>query len=477
MALPDWRTLSVNDGILMEPVPEGGRLVLWLPEERSGGFQYWQRLGTVANTEVTVEQGVYASEATSIRARQRVGGLFGGLFRGFGRKAGDTAWMLPNGTSAQQCGDRRNDLLLVWTQDDGIALDEAQIRLRWQACQGVQKIGTKLFVVSGIAPAAQENAAATALPQGGPRAQAETMLAAARQSGNRRAEASALTDLGVSLTHDGDAQRALPAFEDALGIARTLGDASMERDVVGNLALASLAAGAPERAQELFAQVLANARAASDRFSEKLALEGLALVHTNRGEHAQALAHFDEALAVARSVGDRHQEANLLWYSGMVHAQQGEREQAIATAQAAVEVMAASKKPEADVFADHLQKYRLAGQGALLNPGAGAAGMPLSPAFGGGMVTTVMAGQTSTPAPAPAAGPNLLYMAISAARSMTKFLKSRMQTVTAETRQKRLRTCASCEHHTGTRCRICGCFTNLKTWLPHEDCPIGKWPG
>jgi hypothetical protein len=33
MPLPDWRTLTVNDGILMEAVPDGGRLVLWLPEE------------------------------------------------------------------------------------------------------------------------------------------------------------------------------------------------------------------------------------------------------------------------------------------------------------------------------------------------------------------------------------------------------------------------------------------------------------
>ncbi|MEE3219699.1 MAG: hypothetical protein VX257_05520 [Planctomycetota bacterium] len=23
---------------------------------------------------------------------------------------------------------------------------------------------------------------------------------------------------------------------------------------------------------------------------------------------------------------------------------------------------------------------------------------------------------------------------------------------------------------------MCGCFTDLKAKMPHEDCPIGKWP-
>ncbi len=26
------------------------------------------------------------------------------------------------------------------------------------------------------------------------------------------------------------------------------------------------------------------------------------------------------------------------------------------------------------------------------------------------------------------------------------------------------------------RCRLCGCFTNVKARLDHEECPIGKWP-
>jgi hypothetical protein len=67
-------------------------------------------------------------------------------------------------------------------------------------------------------------------------------------------------------------------------------------------------------------------------------------------------------------------------------------------------------------------------------------------------------------------------MALSAARSMGRFAGSGFQAVPAEARRRRLRVCAGCEHHTGVRCRLCGCFTGVKASLAHEDCPLGKWP-
>jgi hypothetical protein len=75
-----------------------------------------------------------------------------------------------------------------------------------------------------------------------------------------------------------------------------------------------------------------------------------------------------------------------------------------------------------------------------------------------------------------ASGPGLLRMAVSAVRSMTRFAGSGFKTASPDSVQKRLRTCASCEHHTGVRCKICGCFTNIKARLLQEECPIGKWP-
>jgi hypothetical protein len=67
-------------------------------------------------------------------------------------------------------------------------------------------------------------------------------------------------------------------------------------------------------------------------------------------------------------------------------------------------------------------------------------------------------------------------MAFSALKAMVKALGSGLATVPEAAQRNRIEICSACEHHTGVRCRLCGCFTAIKTWLPHEDCPIGKWP-
>jgi len=69
-------------------------------------------------------------------------------------------------------------------------------------------------------------------------------------------------------------------------------------------------------------------------------------------------------------------------------------------------------------------------------------------------------------------------MAFTALKSLAKFVGAGMKRVAPAVREQRLGVCGACEHHTGVRCRLCGCFTAVKTWLPHERCPIEKWgPG
>jgi hypothetical protein len=66
-------------------------------------------------------------------------------------------------------------------------------------------------------------------------------------------------------------------------------------------------------------------------------------------------------------------------------------------------------------------------------------------------------------------------MALSAAGSMAKFLGSGFAVAPREVHRGRLEACSSCEHHTGLRCLVCGCFTSAKARLAHERCPVGKW--
>jgi len=47
--------------------------------------------------------------------------------------------------------------------------------------------------------------------------------------------------------------------------------------------------------------------------------------------------------------------------------------------------------------------------------------------------------------------------------------------VSLEMAQQRWDTCNKCEHFTGTRCKLCGCFMKKKVGLPSSKCPDGKW--
>lgn len=472
MRVPNWRTLVFNEGTLLEPILDDHRVVLWLPGTHDGEYHSWERISNVARAEVAVGQGICATAATTVRVRQRIRGFLGKLWQRFHETPGAQTWVLPNGESAEQCGERQTDRLLVWPEDETGPLDEARIRGRWPECNQVQQLGKDLYLVAGVQPPEaahpSQHGPNTASPQVPPSEQAEQWLAAARRSGDRSREVSSLTDLGILSLRSGDAPRAVALLDEALALARQLGDQSRERDVLGNLGLAALAAGQASRARALLEQELTFARAAGDRFAEKSALDHLAQAHASLRDPVRALTFYEQALALARQVGDRQHEADLLWDLGIQYAEMGQRDQAAAQAQAAIDLLEQRGKPQAGWLAANLQKYR---QG---NADFGSGGTRRGADPGGPIDVS---GWTAPPASAPAAsGPGLLRMASAAVKSTAKFLRSGFKTVPPETHQKRVRTCATCEHHTGLRCKLCGCFTSAKAWLSHEECPIGKWP-
>ena len=44
-----------------------------------------------------------------------------------------------------------------------------------------------------------------------------------------------------------------------------------------------------------------------------------------------------------------------------------------------------------------------------------------------------------------------------------------------EESKARLAVCHGCDKWTGTSCKVCGCFVNLKVKIPEEKCPESKW--
>ena len=476
MSKPDWRHLNLDPGVLREPTPDETRLVLWLPGEFGTGTRDWERVSNVPGTAVTREQGLCAVPATSLRARQRVQGCLGKFWQRFRKPGGSQSWVLPNGASAEQVGERQAGLLLVWAENGTQVLDKAHVKARWPAAQRCQPIGSNLFLLSGLEPVAAPGAAEPFPTEANPGDQAAHLLTAARQAGDRPAEVSALTDLGIAWMRGGQPRRAVELLEEALALARQLGDGSGECDVLTNLGLPVLAIGQPRRALEILEQALALARAAGNRFGEKIALEKLGMLYAALHDNTQALAHYDQALALARQVGDRKHEAELLWDLAIENAELGQREQAIRLAQCSIEIFQDLGNPHTGWLANHVEKYRQGGMAAsfpqtppsVLGPGAEVAN------YGGSIV--VSTGPSPAAADQAATGPGLLRMAISAVKSMAKFLGSGFKTAGAATYRRRLDTCATCEHHTGVRCKVCGCFTSVKAWMAHEKCPLGKWP-
>jgi tetratricopeptide (TPR) repeat protein len=495
MPLPHRRTLVLYDGVVLEPIPELDRLVLWVSTGGDQRFRYWERIATVPRASIRVEDGLCFTAATVIPCRQRISTGLNKLLSGLRKRTTNQTWVMPNGEAVEQVGDRRNDALLVWSEEDGILVDEVKIRSGWPQSQRRQRLAKNLFLVTGVGldqaskdtePAPPPvSVPATAVPFGPPLQTptaplppqvgagdaAKQWLLTARQQGDRHQELTALADLGVFALREGDVHQAKTILTEALALARQLGDRAREGDVLGHLGLATLSTGDFPKARELVEQELVQARAGNDRFALKAALDHLGIVRMVLRDHGGALAVALEALALAREVGDRPQQADLLWLVAVQHAELGQREQAISHGQAAVDLYQRMGRPEAGTYAEYLEKYRQAETASSLS------GSPTA-SFGGSIGTSAWTAIPNVPA-APdqlTNGPGLLRMAVAAGAAAVKYLSSGMKTVSAEHFQRRVGTCAGCEHHTGLRCRLCGCFTKAKAWLPHEDCPLGKWP-
>ncbi len=473
MKLPDGRPLVVNDDVLPDPSSEG-RVILWVPGECRGGYRHWDRVGTVARAAVTTERGARSIAATAVPARQRLRSPLGEFLGGLIGPRSDRAWTLPDGGSAEPCGPRRTDLRLAWSEDEAVPLDGARINVRWPESGGARPVGPNLYLVSGVRtdrPYTEAVLGPDASLREPPRALAERALAAARGAGDRPGEVTAFIDLGLAHLAEGDALHAVGTLEEALAAARRLGDPAREADALSNLALAALTLGQPGRAREALGPALIYARAAGDRYAEKLALDRIALTSLRLDDHAGALDVLEQARSIAAGLGDLRHEADLLWRAAVEHAELGRRDRALAAAAAAVDRLRGLGNPTADWYAHHLANYRSGGLGA-----APVARRTVRSYPGGSIGTTALAAPPGPPAAPAATGPGLLRTALTAAKAMATFVGSGFKTATPEAYRDRLAACAGCAHHTGVRCRVCGCITAAKARLLHERCPAGRWP-
>ena len=177
---------------------------------------------------------------------------------------------------------------------------------------------------------------------------AEEGLAVARETGEQRLVANALSNLGAIVLAGGDAERAGPLLDAAVAAARDAGDQRILALAVNNLGDYALTRGDFETARPLFEESLAHLRARGDTANVARALFNLGASELELGRHDVAGDRFREGLALARDAGDREDLAWILEGLAALAAARGQGERAallLGAADAQLAVMGADHKP------------------------------------------------------------------------------------------------------------------------------------
>jgi tetratricopeptide (TPR) repeat protein len=139
----------------------------------------------------------------------------------------------------------------------------------------------------------------------------QTGLEAARELGDRRAEARMLHNLGM--VHGLQRRdEALGFFEQAMAIYREVGDREGEARAATGLATACIHLERFRQALDASQRSLGLQRAAGDRYGEGIALGDLGSASRELGRHEDAIAFHQQALAIFRELGDTDDEADWL---------------------------------------------------------------------------------------------------------------------------------------------------------------------
>ena len=290
------------------------------------------------------------------------------------------------------------------------------------------------------------------------------------QRGDRAGEATALADLGLLALERRNVSRAMPHLREALALARNVGDQAREGDILGLFGLAALVTRQVDLARAMSGAVAGFGATVGDASAEKLTLERLSAVSALTGDLSGAI----NLLADSLRAGSQPRRPAARGRPALAHGGPlcrvwppwrgiGQRTSGGGSVRKAWQ-------PTSQGVPRALVAFSARDGGAVR----------MAP--DGGVSVTVLT--TLPTADRASAGSGFrrgkravdyLRMAVSAARALTRFVGSGLKAVRAETLTFRRQQCGACVQYTGLRCRVCGCFTNLKLRLPHEECPLGRW--
>jgi DNA-binding SARP family transcriptional activator/tetratricopeptide (TPR) repeat protein len=151
---------------------------------------------------------------------------------------------------------------------------------------------------------------------------------AARRTGDRAAEATALTNLGIVDWRQGRYRQAAGHHRQALRVSREIGDRFGQATALNNLGIIYERQGRYRQAADYYRQTAILSADLDDRSGEARALANLGGTDCLQGRYEQAARRLHRALVLFREIGDHQGEAAVLAGLGVVDGRQGRYERA-----------------------------------------------------------------------------------------------------------------------------------------------------
>ncbi|WP_018352473.1 tetratricopeptide repeat protein [Longispora albida] len=161
---------------------------------------------------------------------------------------------------------------------------------------------------------------------------------ASRDTGDLRAETTALRNLGIVYRRRGRTEEAIRHHHQALELDQRTGDRLGEGRTLSGLGSAYQALGLYTEALDFDRRAAEASREVGDRMGESLALGNMGVVYFRLGRYDDSITQARLAIEVARQAGDRAGEGRHLGNVGGAYVQSGRHEQAIGPLRQAVAI-------------------------------------------------------------------------------------------------------------------------------------------
>jgi tetratricopeptide (TPR) repeat protein/transcriptional regulator with XRE-family HTH domain len=153
-------------------------------------------------------------------------------------------------------------------------------------------------------------------------------VAGYREAGDQVGQARTLPNLGFVEFHEGHCQQAVGHLEEALALSRDVGEKIGEAVALANLGFVGLRQGRYLQANGYLHEALALFRQISDMNGIAHILSNLGEADLRQGHYPEAARHLQEALMLCRDISDRRNEADVLALLGIADLRQGRYQQA-----------------------------------------------------------------------------------------------------------------------------------------------------